>query len=547
MRDTKALIWLNKVIKGKRWIVIALMTAQSLIAFCNVINAWYLHKMIDAVSIKNKEALIANGIIIVVITLISLIVSALNRHLSEYGRVQTENNLKTKLFERLLNSNYANVVNYHSQEWMNKLTSDTAIVANGVITILPNLFSMLVQLFAAITVMFRIIPQYSMILVPTGIVLIIVTYFCRKKLKQLHTDIQESNGILKAFLSEHLENLIVIKAFNKERNTLDLAKNKMQDYSKTRMKRSYFSNAANVGYGLLMRGSYVLCLLVGAYLIFNGSLSYGSFIAMIQLIGQIQAPFANVSGIMPRYYAAMSSLDRIMLAEDFDEDISGTDINYDFSKIVLENVSFTYKSKNEIDRPVVFDNLSINIANKDFIGIKGDSGSGKSTALKVLMCLYPVDSGCRYIVDNNNQKHELTPSDRSLFAYVPQGNQLMSGSIKDVVTFNDADSIDMDRFIESLKISCAYEFVSKLEGVYDYVLKERGTGLSEGQIQRLAIARAIYSNKPILLLDEATSSLDEKTEIELLENLKKLNNRTVILVSHRNTALKYCDKVINFN
>lgn len=546
MKDKDILLWLNNSIKGSRRIILVLIIVQSIGSFVNVINAWYLHSMIDAVVIKDFNGLTRNAIAILIIALIWLISGAINRYLSEYGRAEIENKLKSKLISEIMHRDYAKVSDVHSQNWMNKITSDTSIVANGVITILPNLISMLVQLVSAIYMMFKIMPLYSNVLIPCGIALVIATYFFRQKIKVLHNNVQESDATFRAFISEHIENLMIVKAFSKERNVEELADQKMNDHKYARMKRAIYSDISNVGFGIIMRGAYVLCLIMGALEIYNGNITYGSFIATIQLIGQIQMPFIDASSYIPRYYTLLSSVERIMSIEQYDMDILDNNVVNDFRTIELKHVTFNYPSKDEYTKQVVFENLNLKINKNDFIAFVGQSGSGKSTVLKILMSLYPIEEGQKIIVDKDKNRRELSSRDRSLFAYVPQGNQLMSGSIKDVVTFNNADKIDLERFEMALKTACAYDFIQELDNKYDYILGEKGKGLSEGQIQRLAIARAIYSNKPILLLDEVTSSLDSKTELKLLKNLRKLNNKTVIIVTHRNTALDYCDTIIEF-
>ena len=543
--NKRTLKWLNNAIKGKRRIIIVLILVQALISFSNVINTWYLNKLVDSVMDKNKDLFIRYVIIMVCIALLWLICGAINRYLIEYGKSSIENRLKSRLIHEILNRDYGSVTSTHSAEWLNKLTSDTSVIADGCIGILPNLFAMFIQLVGGLFVMFKIVPQYVIILVPTGLVLIVITYFFRKKLKLLHSDIQEADGRFRTFVSEHLENLMVVKAFSKERNTLDKANQKMAEHKYYRLRRALYSDVANVGFGFLMRGSYVLCIFIGTYGILNDTISYGSFIATIQLIGQIQSPFANVSSFLPRFYSLIASCERLMFIENYDLDIHNDETINDFEEIELNNVAFAYPSVHMDNNPFVLNKFNLKIKKNEFIGFVGASGCGKSTVLKILMCLYPINEGHRYITIDNNKK-ELTGNYRSLFAYVPQGNQLMSGTIKDVVSFNNSENIDLDRLNEALKVACADEFVNDLEKGIDYLLGEKGQGLSEGQIQRLAIARAIYSNKPILLLDEATSSLDSNTEVKLLDNLRKLKNKTVIIVTHRNTALNYCDEVISF-
>ena len=542
--NKRTLKWLNNAIKGKRRIIFVLMLVQALISFSNVINAWYLNKLVDSVMDKNKDLFIRYAIIMVCIALLWLICGAINRYLIEYGKASIENRLKSRLIHEILNRDYGSVTSTHSAEWLNKLTSDTRIVSEGCTGILPNLFAMFIQLVGGLIVMFKIVPQYTIILVPTGLVLIVITYFFRKKLKLLHSDIQEADGRFRTFMSEHLENLMVVKAFSKEKNTLDNANKKMAEHKFFRLRRALYSDTANVGFGVLMRGSYVLCIIIGTYGILNDTLSYGSFIATVQLISQIQSPFANVSGFVPRFYSLISSCERLMLIENYDMDVHNDETINDFEEIELNNVAFAYPSAHMENNPFVLNKFNLKIKKNEFIGFVGASGCGKSTVLKILMCLYPINEGHRYITIENEKK-ELTGNYRSLFAYVPQGNQLMSGTIKDIVSFNNSENIDENRLNEALKVACADEFVDNLEKGVDYLLGEKGKGLSEGQIQRLAIARAIYSNKPILLLDEATSSLDSDTEVKLLNNLRKLKNKTVIIVTHRNTALDYCDEVIS--
>ena len=262
--------------------------------------------------------------------------------------------------------------------------------------------------------------------------------------------------------------------------------------------------------------------------------------AVAQLIAQIQSPFANITGYLPKFYAMTASAERLMESENF-EDYHKKNIieksriqsfyKNDFKGISFENVDFTYtppvcNNNSKKNMPVVLKNINIEIKKGEYIALTGHSGCGKSTFLKLLMCLYPVDSGEKFLLTNNG-KIRLTSEWCRLFAYVPQGNQLMSGTIREIIAFSDKSRAFFDKDIKNaLKISCADEFIDNLENGVDTFLGERGTGLSEGQMQRIAIARAVFSENPILLLDEATSALDEKTEKKVLSNLKNLTDKT---------------------
>ena len=193
--------------------------------------------------------------------------------------------------------------------------------------------------------------------------------------------------------------------------------------------------------------------------------------------------------------------------------------------------------------PTVLRGVSFEIRKGEFAAFTGHSGSGKSTALKLLLAVYRPDSGECYLRDVSGEKISLTAAYRRLFAYVPQGNMLLSGTIRSMVTMAEADGKDA-RVWEALRIACADEFVRELAQGLDAPLGERGAGLSEGQLQRIAIARAIYSESPVLLLDESTSALDEQTEARLLKNLRTMTDRTVLIVTHRAAAREVCDRMI---
>lgn len=209
----------------------------------------------------------------------------------------------------------------------------------------------------------------------------------------------------------------------------------------------------------------------------------------------------------------------------------------------LENACFAYEDAEES----VLQNFNLDIRKGEFVAFSGDSGCGKSTALKVLLNLYPLRDGCAYLQSVDGTRKTLDAAWRGMFAYVPQGNQLISGTVRETVTFFDSELMTQeDKIYEALQVACADGFVRALPNGLDTVLGERGSGLSEGQMQRLSVARAILSGRPVLLLDEATSALDAVTEEQLLRNLRAMTDRTVLIITHREAALNYCDKRIHF-
>lgn len=485
--NNSILKWILCVIEKAKWLVGILVLLQAMLSITSVVFAFVLRRIINvavAGAMRNFWIAIA---LLVGILLLQTLLSAVNRFVNEYTETVIENGFKQRLFSALLNGRYASVTAVHSGEWMNRLTSDTMIVAEGVTQIVPGMISMLVKLI----------------------------------------------GALSAILW-------------------------LESHKSARLKRNNFSNFCNVGFAGAMKGAYLFGIVFCGHGILTGTMSYGNLMAIIQLIGQVQNPVANITGFLPRYYSMLASAERLMEAENFEtnsrELISEKGVREFYRKdlraIHLKDICFTYQplvqTKEVQVMPVVLKHIDLTIRKGEYIAFTGPSGCGKSTLLKLLMCLYPLDSG-EQILETKMGTQNFTEAWRRLFAYVPQGNQLLSGTIREIVTFGDLQKENNEENIyRALQIACADEFVRKLDKGLDTLLGEKGTGLSEGQMQRIAIARAVFSEHPILILDEATSALDKTTAIKLLKNLRKMTDRTVLLVTHRIEQIEIFDKTVSF-
>ena len=544
--------WLSGVMGKHKINVLLLSLIQALLGGSGVIYALLFRDGIDSAAEKDRSGFILALVSVIVLVAVQITLRAVVRWLEEHSRSAMENILKSRLFETLLKKDYASVTDIHSGEWMNRLTSDTKVAADGMVDILPGVVGMAVKMAGAFVMLMIIEKRFLFIILPGGAALLLLTYLFRKILKRLHKSIQENDGQLRIFLQEHLGSLVIVRSFSAEERTAEQGKQKMSAHKAARMKRNHFSNVCNIGFSAAMNGMYLVGFAYCGFGIISGTVSYGTLTAILQLISQIQSPFANITGYLPKFYAMTASADRLREAEDFADDCSDEvyDISeikafYDneFSAVKVENICFKYKCD---DRENVLENVSFVINKGENTAFTGHSGCGKSTVLKLLMCLYQCDGGRILIQKTDGTETELTGRWHRLFSYVPQGNHLMNGTIRQIITFSDKQA-DEDRIRSALKISCAEEFVSELENGIDTMLGERGAGLSEGQMQRIAVARAIYSDAPVLLLDEATSALDEKTEKQMLDNLRKMTDKTVLIVTHRPKALEICDKTINFN
>lgn len=545
--------YIDEVVGAKKVYILILLLIQASLGVSSVLYALFLRDIVDGAVAHDFAVMVRSMCAFAGLVVCQLALRALSRHMSELACSTYENAFKSRLFGELLSRDFGSVTAIHSGEWMNRLTSDTAVVADGLASIVPGVAGAAVRIVGALTMILVIEARFAYILIPGGAVFAALTYVFRRHLKRLHKSVQERDGEVRVFLQEHLGSLMIVKAFAKERETESAAEQRMSAHKSARMKRNRFSNICNIGFGAVMNGAYVLGALYSAFGIYSGSVSYGTLMALLQLIGQVQSPFANITGYLPRYYAMLASAERLMDVERFaaDDAADPAQACEPFTKLGLKNASFSYVPESDGKHsPIVIKNFDFEIKTGEFVAFTGPSGCGKSTVLKLLMCLYALDGGERYYVTegaSGEEYHDLTAAMRPIFSYVPQGNQLMSGRIRNVVAFTDGSAAnDDDAVWNALRVACAEEFVRTLPLGLDTVLGERGSGLSEGQMQRIAIARAVFSGRPVLLLDEATSALDAPTEKQLLANLRAMTDKTVIIITHRAETAAVCDREVTF-
>lgn len=555
--------WLYAIPGKKKLYILLLTLLQALHGASGVLYALLLRGVVDAAVAKDAEGFWRFLLFTILLVAAQLALRALIRWLTELSKSTIENIFKERLVDTLLRKDYLRVAAVHSGEWLNRLTNDTVVVAEGYVDILPGLAGMIVKLISALVMIIALEPKFAFILLPGGALMVLLTWLFRRVMKRLHKNVQEADGRLRIFLQERIGSLLMIRSFAAEKKTEADTAEMLKGHKNARMRRNRFSNLANIGFGAAMSGMYLLGIGWCGYGILQGTVTFGTLTAITQLIAQIQLPFANISGFLPRYYAMLASAERLMEAEAFADSNTAAEslkdmqefYENDLESIGLKQATFAYyptsEGMHEISKeemPLVLKDLSLSIRKGETVAFTGHSGCGKSTALKLLMCVYQPDQGSRIYRSREEEEGELTAAYRRLFAYVPQGNYLMSGTIRDIVSFAEpSESENEDKLSHALTIACADEFVSELEQGADTLLGERGTGLSEGQMQRLAIARAVFSDSPILLLDEATSALDAKTERRLLENLRLMTDKTVIIVTHRPAALEICDRVLEFS
>ena len=454
-----------------------------------------------------------------------------------------EMRIRQGVFSMILKKQYGEVNKIHSGEILNRLTSDVDIVVDGIVSLIPQAISMLTKIVAGLVVLFSIDARFTGLVLAVGGLVCIFSRIYSRHFKYLHKEVQRTNGVVRSYMQECLENIVVIKSFVNEQAVCGKLNDFQRDNYKIRIKRNAISNIANTLVYVMFTAGYYAALAWGALQISAGVMTFGTLTAFLQIIQQIKAPFRNVSGLIPQYYSMQASAERLMELEEMEEEQAESKISdvhrfqKEFRAITAEDVVFSY-----VEGEPVLENASLRIEKGELLAIVGESGIGKSTLIKLLLHLMPCDKGHLYL-ETDAEKIEIDAGTRNVFSYVPQGNMIMSGTIRDNITFCNEDVTD-EEIKRAAQTACIWDFIETLPNGLDTVLTERGEGLSMGQVQRIAIARAILDDAPILLLDECTASLDKDTEWQVLQNLKKMNTKTIICISHTSAGIACCDRVL---
>lgn len=541
----KTLKWIGNALGKRKWMVVLLALIQSVMAISGIAFALMMSRVIDNATSGDYSAFWRAVIALAILIFGQILLRFVNRFLEDDTHAAIENRLRQKTFRGILQTDFSKVKEYHTGELMNRITSDVSVVTDGAVTLVPSLTAMVVRIIGVLAVMGAIDWTIMLVFLVGGCLIAALSVFPRKWQKKLHKRVQEVDGEVRSYLQESLESLLVIHAFGCEEKIEASSVKKMVKHRKVQRQRSNIFNLMGSGLRVCIQCGYLFGFAWCGLGIIEGKITYGTLTAVIQLIGQIQTPFANIGSTLPKYSSMLASAERLMeiteqaRSSETIEKTTREDVYQKMQSICFENVSFAYDE----DRPVL-QNESFTVQKGEFAALIGSSGIGKSTIMKLLLSVYQPQEGTIQIQTEDGALG-LSELPAGMFAYVPQGNYLMSGPIWEVVGFAEtSDTIDRQRVEEACKAACAHEFICELPKGYDTVLGERGDGLSEGQMQRLAVARAVYSGCPVLLLDEATSALDADTERRMITALKQMSDSTVFLVTHRKEVWELCDRVL---
>lgn len=557
MKNQDSLKWIIKNSKGEIPKIVILSISNILLALVATVLALVSKLAIDsaqraATASSNGEFLhyrnliIFNCILILVVITSRLLLRVFTQSLTIRVQAKMEMKMRGRLFYSIMMKDYGKINKYHSGELMNRITSDVKIVTEGIISIVPDALYFLTQFVGAFVVLIIFDWKFTMLFIAAGIVMSVIAVFFRGKLKNLSKQVQETDGKVRSFFQEAIESMLVVKTFGLEKQ-FDKKGNILQRTNyEVKMRRRKITIFANAGFSFIFNSGYLFALGWCAIKVSMKAMTYGTLTAVLQLISQIQTPFVSITKMFPQYYAVLASAERIMEIENITNEESTyekIDVKQTYDKlesIRFNNIKFNY------GRETVIEHGDAMLNKGDFVAIRGISGIGKSTLMKMLLGVFKPQQGTIDICLENGKTIQASPDTRCMFSYVPQGNYLFSGTIRENILMINPNASD-EEVSQALKLSEIEDFIENLPDGLDTVIGEKGLGISEGQAQRLAIARALISNAPIILLDEATSALDKNTEEKVLDNIKKLNKKTCIIITHKAAALEVCNREFIIN
>lgn len=487
-----------------------------------------------------QPSLYVPALTVVGVVLGQIVLHVLISRFKVYAAGKLEMSLRRQVFFDLLHADYAALHRYHSGELITRLTSDTTLVSQGVAGLIPSAVSLVARLIGGMALLIALAPGLSLVMIGVGVLVIVGSRFYGNRLKRLHKRCQEAYGKTRSFMQESFFQLLSVKAFGVEAPVTQELEACQTEHFRLKLRRNWLQILGSSGIYAVMTAAYYLMLLWCVVGLAVGTVTIGTLAALIQVFEQLQAPLKSASGLLSQYYSVIASAERLKQISEVPsepEPLSPDEtaaLKAGFQKLVLSDVWFAYD-----DATPVLNGVDVTVRRGECVALVGESGIGKSTLMKLILSIYPCAKGTIRL--EGDISLPVGSAGRCLMAYVPQGNVLISGTLRQNIAF--FRTVSDERLAEVIRVACLDDFVATLPHGLDTVVGENGFGLSEGQAQRVGIARALIGDAPLLLLDECTSALDAQTEEHLLNNLRSLRDKAVLLISHKSTTVSGSDRV----
>lgn len=475
------------------------------------------------------------------LTLCSILIGALSNAAASYLHERYSFSVRSDLYKRVLDSDWKAISAFHSGDINTRLTSDVDAVSTGIASLIPSICYLLLRVGIAFAVLFyfdRVLALAALGLAPVGLLL---SLLFTKQLKTYQTQLRENEAAYRGLMQESVQHITVFKAFQREEYALERLNDARDERLRMIRRKNRVTVALRAALNTFFQSGYLVALGWGLTRLAKGEITYGTLSVFFALVSQIQNPVAMFSSMIPQLISVLSSADRIRELENLgkEEQTKPGAVRAPVG-VRFERVTFSYAEG------AVLKNASFDLCPGEIVGLVGDSGIGKTTIARLMLALLVPSEGNVVFYDNRGASERASAASRRFISYVPQGNTLISGTLRENLQMSGT-SADDETLWRTLELSDA-DFARKLPDGLDTKIAEHASSLSEGQAQRVAIARAILRGAPLMILDEATSALDLKAEQRIIENLRgATRGMTCLVITHRRSLLTLCDRCLEIN
>lgn len=530
--------WIAKQSKGVTPYVLGFLGISLLSMLFSLAGSVASKYVVDAAIDTSSGFRMEYALLMLGTSLLSIILMVVSGIFSSYVGEKFCFSVRAKLYDRVQRGKWLHITKYHSGDMLSRLTGDVEAVAGNVLNIVPNVIVTAIQLAIILVIVLSTDPTLALIGLIAGPIGAGLALLFRGPFSRYQKELRESQSEYYTFFQESLSNLGVIKSFELEDHNnerfAEIRKKRQKTVMKSARLSALMSSTTRIVYSL----AYVLAFCWCAYQLQEGRYTYGTMSLFLTLVSQIQGSISRLSGVLPKIYSTIVCARRVReITEQPPEDYKAIEKMPQSVGLHVENVSFTYEES------TVLKGISFDVAPRTKVGIVGSSGAGKTTLIRMLLALVSPDCGEMVYRDENGVPEKITAASRRFISYVPQGNTLMTGTVRENLLVGKPEATDEELW-HALELADAADFVRKDARGLELPIKERSGGLSAGQAQRIGIARALLRERPVMILDEATSALDEATERRIFERLEADKSKTCFIITHRSSMLRYCDAVL---
>ncbi|MBE6800445.1 MAG: ABC transporter ATP-binding protein [Ruminococcaceae bacterium] len=540
--------WLLKVMSRYR-LEIAGYTVMGVVGIAMGLGASVASKfLIDAVVGKNSQTIIPAAALVIGLAVFQLVVNALSSFVSSRVGTRVNNEIRAEIYEAMANADWENINKYHSGDLINRLEGDVNSVSGNVISFLPGLFTKLMQFFGCLAIVLYYDATLALLALMSAPVLFFSSRFMTKMMRKYNLETREMNGKILSFSEESVQNLQTIKAFGLTKDYSEKFRALLTNYRNMRLSHDKFTILTTLCLSFIGLVVAYSCYGWGVYRLWSGAITFGTMTLFLQLSGSLTSSFSGLVSMVPGVISVATAAGRIKEITELkkentkDEKIAEEMLIKAREKgvsVIAENLTYSYADSEK----AVLNKISFSALPGETIAFVGPSGEGKTTILRLILGLVNKTEGELKLKIEDSDAISVSPATRRFCSYVPQENAVFTGTIAENMRIVKPDATD-EEIKSALKIADALDFVEALPLGIETAVGERGVNFSEGQVQRLSIARAVLCNAPLLVMDEATSALDSDTEERVLDNLMQSNgNQTRIITTHRPSMLNYCHRI----